>query len=205
MKKISVTKIFLGSAIILSGLCLISAAFWANPFSTNSLVENYNSRYEQQKEAQAITCPCDIFASGDTPCVAAHSTVRALFGSYNGNLYQVRRESDGATRDIPVLTTGGFADSAVQDQFCSGTTCTISIIYDQSGMGNHLTVAPAGGAGEADVEAIATSERLIVGGHPVYSVYTSAGMGYRNNNTSGVATGDDPESIYMVTSGIHYN
>ena len=42
----------------------------------------------------AGTGPCDIYASGGTPCVAAHSTVRALFGSYNGNLYQVRRSSD---------------------------------------------------------------------------------------------------------------
>ena len=30
-------------------------------------------------------------------------------------------------------------------------------------------------------------------------------MGYRNDNTSGVATGDDPETIYMVTNGRHYN
>ena len=28
--------------------------------------------------------PCDIYASGGTPCVAAHSTTRALFGSYTG-------------------------------------------------------------------------------------------------------------------------
>ena len=42
----------------------------------------------------AGTGPCDIYAAGGTPCVAAHSTVRALFGSYNGNPYQVRRSSD---------------------------------------------------------------------------------------------------------------
>ncbi|MEW1838902.1 arabinofuranosidase catalytic domain-containing protein, partial [Nonomuraea angiospora] len=38
--------------------------------------------------------PCDIYASGGTPCVAAHSTTRALYASYNGSLYQVRRSSD---------------------------------------------------------------------------------------------------------------
>ncbi len=27
---------------------------------------------------------CDIYASGGTPCVAAHSTTRALYGAYNG-------------------------------------------------------------------------------------------------------------------------
>jgi non-reducing end alpha-L-arabinofuranosidase len=35
--------------------------------------------------AQAASSgPCDIFAAAGTPCVAAHSTVRALFASYNG-------------------------------------------------------------------------------------------------------------------------
>ena len=42
--------------------------------------------------------PCDIYASGGTPCVAAHSTVRALYGAYNGNLYQVRNEHSLGTR-----------------------------------------------------------------------------------------------------------
>ena len=30
-------------------------------------------------------------------------------------------------------------------------------------------------------------------------------MGYRRDNTSGVATGDEPESLYMVTSGTRFN
>ncbi|HET9168397.1 MAG TPA: arabinofuranosidase catalytic domain-containing protein, partial [Actinospica sp.] len=47
--------------------------------------------------AQAATQgPCDIYASGGTPCVAAHSTTRALYGNYNGNLYQVQRSSDNS-------------------------------------------------------------------------------------------------------------
>ncbi|MFE9672485.1 cellulose binding domain-containing protein, partial [Microbispora bryophytorum] len=29
--------------------------------------------------------PCDIYAAGGTPCVAAHSTTRALYGNYNGS------------------------------------------------------------------------------------------------------------------------
>src|ERR1051326_5900386 len=41
--------------------------------------------------------PCDIYAAGNTPCVAAHSTTRALYGAYTGSLYQVRRSSDNAT------------------------------------------------------------------------------------------------------------
>src|SRR5213596_2182409 len=63
--------------------------------------------------AQAATQgPCDIYATGGTPCVAAHSTTRALFGAYNGSLYQVRRASDNTTRDIGLLSAGGFANAA---------------------------------------------------------------------------------------------
>jgi Alpha-L-arabinofuranosidase B, catalytic. len=155
--------------------------------------------------SEAETCPCDIYATGATPCVAAHSTVRALYGSYNGPLYQVRRKSDGKTLDIGVLKAGGFANSAAQDSFLSGTTGTISIIYDQSPKGNNLTVAPKGQRGTADVEASATGLALKVGGHAVYAVYVNAGVGYRNDKTSSVATGDQPEGLYMVTSGKHVN
>src|SRR6266496_5366930 len=81
----------------------------------------------QQQVVAAGTGPCDIYASGGTPCVAAHSTVRALFGAYSGRLYQVRRASDSATTDIGTLTAGGFANAAAQDSFCAGTTCTITI------------------------------------------------------------------------------
>src|SRR6266702_4721127 len=96
--------------------------------------------------AQAATSmPCDIYASGGTPCVAAHSTTRALYGSYNGPLYQVRRSSDNTTRDIGVLAAGGVANAATQDSFCAGTTCLITIIYDQTSRGNNLTQAPPGG------------------------------------------------------------
>ncbi len=150
--------------------------------------------------------PCDIYASGNTPCVAAHSTVRALTGAYGGNLYQVRRASDNTTKDIAALVPGGFADAAAQDAFCAGTSCTISVIYDQSGKGNHLTKAPAGGAKNTpDNEAVANALKLTVGGHTVYGVHIPAGVGYRNDKTSGIAVKDQPESMYMVTSGNFYN
>ncbi|MGB8298335.1 MAG: arabinofuranosidase catalytic domain-containing protein [Polyangia bacterium] len=152
------------------------------------------------------TGPCDIYAAGNTPCVAAHSTVRVLLGAYKGNLYQVRRASDNTTKDIGILTSGGFADSAVQDTFCAGTTCTISIIYDQSGKGNHLSKAPAGQRKSTpDNEANATALKLTASGHTVYGVHIVAGDGYRNDSTSGIATGDQPETEYMVTSGTFFN
>src|SRR5206468_4314453 len=83
--------------------------------------------------------PCDIYAAGGTPCVAAHSTTRALYHSYDGPLYQVTRLSDGAVRNIGVAYRGGYADAAAQDAFCAGTTCFISKLYDQSPRHNDLT------------------------------------------------------------------
>src|ERR1039458_10260109 len=62
--------------------------------------------------------PCDIYAKAGDPCVAAHSTTRAMYASYNGPLYQVVRQADGGSLDIgvvqppasPVPNPGGFAD-----------------------------------------------------------------------------------------------
>src|ERR1019366_7912243 len=90
----------------------------------------------------AGTGPCDIYGNAGTPCVAAHSTTRALYGTYNGPLYQVRRASDGTTTNISPLSAGGIANAAAQDSFCAGTTCVITEIFDQSGHGNNLTQAP---------------------------------------------------------------
>ncbi|WP_435869846.1 arabinofuranosidase catalytic domain-containing protein [Amycolatopsis mediterranei] len=154
--------------------------------------------------------PCDIYAAGGTPCVAAHSTTRALYGAYNGSLYQVRRASDSTTRDIGVLSAGGVANAAAQDSFCAGTTCLITVIYDQSGRGNHLTQAPPGGfsgpaPGGYDNLASATAAPTTVGGQKAYGVYVAPGTGYRNNNTNGIATGDQPEGMYAIFDGTHYN
>src|SRR5258707_3033010 len=91
-----------------------------------------------------VAGPCDIYSYGGTPCVAAHSTTRALYSAFSGSLYQVRR-ADGKTADIRPLFVGGVANAADQDNFCSGSRCLITIIYDQSGKGNHLTQAPPGG------------------------------------------------------------
>ncbi|MGK3208911.1 arabinofuranosidase catalytic domain-containing protein [Amycolatopsis sp. MEPSY49] len=161
--------------------------------------------------AQAATQgPCDLYAAGGTPCVAAHSTTRALYGAYNGVLYQVRRASDNATRDIGLLSAGGVANAAAQDSFCAGTTCLITVIYDQSGRGNHLTQAPPGGfqgpaPGGYDNLANAAAAPITVGGQKAYGVFVAPGTGYRNNNATGTATGDQPEGMYAIFDGTHYN
>jgi hypothetical protein len=153
----------------------------------------------------SASLPCDIYASAGTPCVAAHSTTRALFGDYDGDLYQIQRASDDTTLNIGVLSTGGYANAAAQNTFCANTSCTIIRLYDQTTRHNDLTVEGAGGNGAADRPAIANSLPVMAGGHQVYGLFISAGMGYRNDITNGVATGSEPEGLYMVTSGTHFN
>jgi non-reducing end alpha-L-arabinofuranosidase len=151
--------------------------------------------------------PCDIFAAAGSKCVAAHSTVRSLFGSYAGKLYQVKRASDSKTQDISA-TAGGFADSATQDTFCTGTTCVITFVYDQSGNGNDVEAetADSGVKGNKGQSASnAAQEQLNVGGHKVYSLYLKQAQAYwKDGSKSNVPTGASPQSVYMVTSGKHY-
>ncbi|MBZ5495670.1 MAG: lamin tail domain-containing protein [Acidobacteriia bacterium] len=162
--------------------------------------------------------PCDIYGAAGTPCVAAHSTTRALYASYNGPLYQVKRQSDGKTLDIgvvqpvasPVPDAGGHANAAAQDAFCANTTCVINLIYDQSGKGNHLYQAPPGtfkgpAKGGFDTQPIADMAPITIGGHEAYGVYIMPGMGFRNNNATGIAINDEPEGIYYVIDSTHYD
>ncbi|KAI4702875.1 hypothetical protein J4E81_001748 [Alternaria sp. BMP 2799] len=154
--------------------------------------------------------PCDIYASGNTPCIAAHSTTRALYNSFSGSLYQVKRGSDGATTNVAPLSAGGVANAATQDKFCANTTCLVTIIYDQSGRGNHLTQAPPGGfngpeANGYDNLAGAIGAPVTLNGKKAYGVFVSPGTGYRNNKVSGSATGDAAEGMYAVLDGTHFN
>jgi non-reducing end alpha-L-arabinofuranosidase len=322
------------------------------------------------------SAPCDIFSKGETPCVAAHSMIRALYNSYSGSIYQLKRGSDNTTRDIGVLSNG-FADVVSHEAFCSskniidkltpssatsnslpsigsiitltpvslpgyrfrhcysqgfvtpfdyeldhsfylvnalnnitgsfsfqsvnyptsyispiqgaevgrvGITenpnvndaswiltptsdengfmiissnqqlaltignnitgncansykapsasvyllpqssvsnwyitatepaplspneCVVWKIYDQTGNGNDMVIAgPALNNPEYDAPVNASRHPLFVGGNKVYGAQFEGGMGYRAVNTKGVATGNDPETIYMVTSGKDYD
>jgi hypothetical protein len=154
--------------------------------------------------------PCDIYAADGGPCVAAHSTVRRLSSTYSGPLYQVRvggskSGTGGTTTEIGFLADG-FADASAQDAACATDACTISVIYDQSGLGNHLTAAPAGGQKTTpDYEANAKALPIFGGGHNLYGVHVVPGVGYRNNVVTGTATGDNPETMYMVAGRNFYN
>lgn len=162
--------------------------------------------------------PCDIYAAAGDPCVAAHSTTRALYASYSGPLYQVRRQSDGRTLNIgvaqptssPVPDAGGYADAAAQDNFCAGTYCWVSTIYDQSGKHNDLTQAPRGGfsgpaLGGFNNLPIADMAPITIMGHKVYGVFIEPGMGLREDDPKGTAVDDQAEGQYWVINGLHFN
>jgi len=225
----------------------------------------------------AAAGPCDIFKSHGTPCVAAHSMVRALYTAYHGPLYQLVRTTDKESINISTLAPGGYANTATQTAFCHVAKdamlnlsiahwapgpccndvfvqacpdhcdrispgacpkdpgcvgcascgspsrepklakCMITRIFDQSGNQNHLHVVgqPSGleavGSGGrlyngAPITGTnANADPLFVDGHGVYSAYFEGGMGFRTNTTKDVPTGDEPETLYMVTSGTHYN
>lgn len=163
------------------------------------------------KPSRSLGAPCDIFAAGGTPCVAAHGTTRALYSAYKGPLYQVVRGSDGAMAEIAPLSPGAGANAAAQDAFCANTTCLISVIHDQSGRGNHLKRAPCGAFrgpeadGSDNLASAIGAPVTLGGGQRAYGVFVSPGTGYRNNAARGIAVGDQPQGMYAVLDGSHYN
>jgi hypothetical protein len=141
--------------------------------------------------------------------------VRRLSSTYAGPLYQIRSGSSeqntgsgGETHDIG-QTSDGFADAAAVDTACAGTICTVSLLYDQSGKGNHLSVAKKGVqfggpyAATDDFESSATKGALMVGGHKVYSLYMEPRQGYRLPRVGdGIPYGrEGPQGIYMLADG----
>ena len=77
-------------------------------------------------------------------------------------------------------------------------------IYDQSTQGNHLGQRISNGVVHKMVNA--SRHRITVrGGAAVYGMWFDPGYGYHVDNTTGVAKGNEPESIYAVMSGHRYN
>ena len=142
--------------------------------------------------------PCDILGAAGNPCVAAHSTTRALYAAYNGPLYNITRTSDNQSTNVGVLEAGGFADISTHDAFCPKLDCVISNVFDQSPQQNHLH--------QRHKLVNASQYKIHVGGGvPVYAMFFDPGFGYHQDNTTGIAIGNEPESIYAVMSGTHYN
>ncbi len=91
-------------------------------------------------DAKKVSGGGGLMLDGITTGIKAAYSTRKLLTAYAGNALQAKRDSDSTTQNI------GFAlnvlDTAALATFCSGTTCHVSIWYDQSGGGNNLIVDP---------------------------------------------------------------
>jgi hypothetical protein len=160
--------------------------------------------------ALTAAAPCDIYASGGTPCVAAHGLTRALYNSYDGPLYQVTRNLDGSTMEIYPLQARGVANAAAQDDFCTNTTCVISLVYDQTGNNNVLSRGPPGAfdgpyTNGYDDLASAIGAPVTLNGQKAYGIFVSPGTGYRKDQTTNIPTGAAPQGIYAIMDANHFN
>ena len=139
--------------------------------------------------AAAAEGPCDILGAAGNPCVAAHSSVRALFANYSGPLYRLDR-SDGHTINVDALEPGGFANISTQDAFCTKGDCVIGKVYDQSHCGgqcpgergNHLgqRISCVPGQGCVYHKLVNASRHRIgvTGGVEVAGMWLDPGYGY---------------------------
>ena len=146
--------------------------------------------------ASVSAAPCDILAAAGNPCVAAHSPTRALFDAYDGPLYNLTRP-DGQSLSVPLLAAGGFANKKAHDAFCPNKDCVISNVFDQTTNANHL--------GQRHKLVNASQHPIQISGVDVYGMWFDPGFGYHVDKTVGVAQGNEPESIYAVLSGTHFN
>ncbi len=150
--------------------------------------------------------PCGVLQDAGIPCVSAHSSVRVIVPDYTGPLYQL--EASGDVLDIG--TIDGIADAAAHDAFCGNGGCTIKMVYDQSGKGHHLTIAPPGSAKPTEGKPVAASALPVtVNGKNAYGMLFRPGMGYRagcnecpypEGGPNGTALDDEPQTMYMVSS-----
>ena len=163
--------------------------------------------------AASASLPCDIYATGGTPCEAAYSSTRALFATYDGPLYRIQRASDGSSLNVGVEAAGGIVNVAPETSFCGGTTCTITELYDQTPNANNLLVSPGTSCSgcsawrsrarpgwsrhrRARLGAAGHGRRLAGYG----MLFDAMGTGYRINNAKNVPTGSSPAGVYMLTS-----
>lgn len=123
---------------------------------------------------------------------------------------------------MDILAVSRFPDVAAHDKFCAAAeevvdpncppyarpcyapvlaACVMSIIYDQTGNGNHLLPATPAISNPLhyDMPVNATRHPVLLGGHEVYGAWFDLGNGYRAQNTSNVAVDNEPETICEST------
>jgi len=132
------------------------------------------------------------------------------------------RRKPAAVAHVGVKSAGGVADSAAHDAFCSGKQCVVERIWDQSEVQNHLGIeagawwlGPPRDAQDLGVNFTDPASKTTLGGSPVYSALfvgekggngkPFVGQGYSNRTARQTATGDEPQSMYAIFGGKHFN
>jgi hypothetical protein len=99
----------------------------------NHAIINFYSQNKVKTSSESLIL--DIYSSN----IVAAFSLRKLSSSYTGAAIQVKRTSDDTTQDIGFV--GNDLDTTAISTFCSGTTGSVSIWYDQSGFGRHATAS----------------------------------------------------------------
>jgi hypothetical protein len=119
--------------------------------------------------------------------------------------------SGGQTHDI-MQDANGFALKSAVDAACGAGTCTVSLLYDQSGRGNNLPVAKRGRsdggefADDDDFETTinTTQATEAIGGRQTYALRMAARQGYRQTVAgAGVPLHEEPQGLYMLADGTY--
>ena len=161
--------------------------------------------------------PCDIYAAAGDPCVAAHSTTRALYASYSGPLYQVLRQSDGKTLNIGVVQPPRLLTRCgrIRRRCRAGYLLCQHLLLDHDDLRS---------VSEAQRSRSSPPRRLQRSGYgrlqqPAHSRHGSGdghgpqglrrlrepGMGLRRTTSKGTAVDDQAEGQYWVVNGLHFN
>ena len=157
--------------------------------------------------AAATQEPCDIYAAGGTPCVAAHSTTRALYAAYDGHLYQVRRVLRQHHHEhLPAQRGRGRQRRGA------------GLLLLRHHLRHHRDLRPVGQRQQPHRRArrrrrpAAPTASPTPPPRPSRSAATRPtastsppGDGYRDDSTRNIATGNNPESEYAIFDGTHYN
>jgi hypothetical protein len=125
------------------------------------------------------------------------------FPPNNGSTAGYCTKGPSVSTDIGALSTG-FADIAAHENFCPAGDCVIASVFDQSPQGNHLVQRISGGVVHKMVNASA-HKIAVRGGATAFGMWFEPGFGYHRDFTRGIAKGNQPESLYAVMSGTHYN
>jgi len=79
-----------------------------------------------------------IFLLDDYPGAGAAYSVRKLDSNYSGDCMEITRASDSTTQNIGFDGSGDL-DTAAINSFCTGTTCYVTVWYDQGPNGYDLS------------------------------------------------------------------